>query len=156
VSRQREFLADASSVQFTRNPGGLSHALQKIGTRGSRMESEHAADACHMFFCNGLRSSFLGAVATHPPLEGRIRAIAPQWDGKFPVAEDVPFFAESPTPQSQFASVVSNLSSATVARRPPANVVRAQTVMPNLGNPTPLHLRYAEALRDSFPDAIRA
>src|ERR1051325_10285133 len=83
VSRQREFLADASSVQFTRNPAGLSGALQKIGGVGSQIESDRAADACHMFFGNALGSSFLGMFATHPPLEERIRAIDPTWDGKF-------------------------------------------------------------------------
>src|SRR5450830_1714513 len=52
VSRQREFLADASSVQFTRNPLGLSGALQKIGrySYGSRIESPHAEQTSHMFF----------------------------------------------------------------------------------------------------------
>jgi Zn-dependent protease with chaperone function len=157
VSRQREFLADASSVQFTRNPGGLSGALQKIGAVGSQMESERAADACHMFFGNGLKSSLFEAFSTHPPLEQRIRAIDPQWDGKFPLAKDVPLLRTAGEPHAEFAGIVSNFSpTAAAARAPNATVVRANTVMPNLGNPTPLHLRYAEELRDSFPDSIRA
>src|ERR1022692_3639220 len=72
VSRQREFLADASSVQFTRNPLGLSGALQKIGGYGSVMASPHASDASHLFFANALTESFMEAMATHPPLEQRI------------------------------------------------------------------------------------
>ncbi len=83
LSRQREFLADASSVQFTRNPAGLSGALQKIGGAGSRIDSPHAGEASHMFFGNGLAKPFLGAFATHPPLDERIRAIDPAWDGEF-------------------------------------------------------------------------
>ena len=83
ISRQREFLADASSVQFTRNPAGLSGALQKIGDVGSRVESPHAGEASHMFFENAMGKAFLGVMATHPPLEERIRAIDPGWDGKF-------------------------------------------------------------------------
>ncbi len=83
ISRQREFLADASSVQFTRNPAGLSGALQKIGGVGSQLESVHAGEASHMFFGNGLGTPFLGMLATHPPLDERIRAIDPSWDGKF-------------------------------------------------------------------------
>ncbi len=83
ISRQREFLADASSVQFTRNPAGLSAALQKIGGAGSQVESAHAGEASHMFFGNGLGKPFLGMLATHPPLEDRIRAIDPGWDGQF-------------------------------------------------------------------------
>lgn len=83
LSRQREFLADASSVQFTRNPAGLSGALQKIGGVGSQVESAHAGEASHMFFENGMGKPFLGALATHPPLDERIRAIDPGWDGEF-------------------------------------------------------------------------
>jgi Zn-dependent protease with chaperone function len=83
LSRQRESLADASSVQFTRNPAGLSGALQKIGGVGSRIESPHAGEANHMFFSDGLGKPFFGMFATHPPLEERIRAIDPGWDGKF-------------------------------------------------------------------------
>jgi len=88
LSRQREFLADASAVQFTRNPAGLSGALQKIGTAGSQVRSAHAAEASHMFFGNGMGKPFLGALATHPPLDARIRAIDPNWDGKFAIASD--------------------------------------------------------------------
>ncbi|HTV75826.1 MAG TPA: M48 family metallopeptidase, partial [Candidatus Baltobacteraceae bacterium] len=73
VSRQREFLADASSVQFTRNPAGLSSALQKVGGYGSLMESPHASDASHLFFASGLADALFGAMATHPPLDARIR-----------------------------------------------------------------------------------
>lgn len=84
LSRQREFLADASSVQFTRNPAGLSSALQKLGSTGSRVRSAHAGEAGHMFFGNGMGKSFLGAaLATHPPLAERIHAVDPSWDGKF-------------------------------------------------------------------------
>jgi Zn-dependent protease with chaperone function len=96
LSRQREFLADASSVQFTRNSEGLSRALQKIGRTGSRVESAHAGEAAHMFFENGLGKPFLGMLATHPPLDERIRAIDPGWDGKFNLGGLTPVDGESP------------------------------------------------------------
>ena len=84
VSRQREFLADASAVQFTRNPGGIAGALKRIGAAvfGSKLESPRAAEASHMYFANGINSLF----ATHPPLDERIRRLDPQWDGEFPPA----------------------------------------------------------------------
>jgi Zn-dependent protease with chaperone function len=85
VSRQREFLADASAVQFTRYPKGIGGALKKIGgyTLGSNMLSPRASEVSHMFFGQGVKS-WLGAVsATHPPLEERIRRIQPDWDGVF-------------------------------------------------------------------------
>ncbi|MFA7172035.1 MAG: M48 family metallopeptidase [Kiritimatiellia bacterium] len=90
LSRQREFLGDASAVQFTRNPAGLSGALQKIGGTGSKIKSVHAGEASHMFFVNGLSKPFLGAMSTHPPLKERIHAIDPGWDGKFKIANGTP------------------------------------------------------------------
>ncbi|MGE4158196.1 MAG: M48 family metallopeptidase [Planctomycetota bacterium] len=71
VSRQREFLADASAVQFTRNPHGIAGALSKIGNIGSRVRHPNAEEAAHMFFGQALGSLF----ATHPPLAERIRRI---------------------------------------------------------------------------------
>jgi len=93
VSRQREFLADASAVQFTRNPDGIAGALKKIGgtTLGSKMKCPKASEASHLFFSSGGMFSF--GLATHPPLEVRIKSIEKSWDGKFeasnlrPVAE---------------------------------------------------------------------
>lgn len=83
LSRQREMLADASAVQFTRNPAGLAGALRKIGSVGARIDSPHAGEASHMFFENGLGKPAFGWLATHPPLAERIRAIDPSWDGRF-------------------------------------------------------------------------
>ena len=83
VSRQREFLADASAVQFTRNPGGITGALKKIGglVAGSGVKSPRASEASHLFFSGCGVFSF--GLATHPPLEVRIQAIEKSWDGKF-------------------------------------------------------------------------
>lgn len=85
VSRQREFLADASAVQFTRNPLGLGGALKKIGglALGSSLQSSKSAAIGHFFFAQSFRSNFGGLWATHPPLDERIRAIEPTFDGAF-------------------------------------------------------------------------
>jgi Zn-dependent protease with chaperone function len=164
VSRQREFLADASSVQFTRNPAGLSGALQKIGAVGSQLESEHAADACHMFFGNGLGGSLFSMFATHPPIEERIRAIDPTWDGRFArvnpgdtddaVRELLQRPRASSRAPARFPPIIPFPTGQAAGFAP--TVVRAQTVLPNLGKPTPMHLRYAEQLRDSFPDNVQS
>ena len=87
VSRQREFLADASSVQFTRNPNGITGALKKIGglgENGSRLAHARSEELSHMFFSNGISEAFIGLLETHPPLDERIRAFDPNFDGKFP------------------------------------------------------------------------
>lgn len=80
VSRQREYLADAASVQFTRNPTGLASALDKIRTasEGSLLSRTlHAENLSHMCFGETVRLRFNSLFATHPPLEQRIRAIDP-------------------------------------------------------------------------------
>lgn len=86
VSRQREYLADAAAVQFTRNPRGIAGALKKIGglADGSRMPSAAASEMSHMFFGAAFRPFLAGIMATHPPLDRRIRALDPRWDGAFP------------------------------------------------------------------------
>jgi len=174
ISRQREFLADASSVQFTRNPAGLSGALQKIGgySLGSKLGSEHAPDLCHMFFSNGVSSALFEPLATHPPLPDRIRAIDPAWDGTFKPLEEMeqeetaaPRRTNPPLPD-----VVGTILGGTVlgaeptathragegASPMPPPVIQSGSVMPNLGTPNPQHLEYAEKLRNSLPASIQA
>jgi len=174
ISRQREFLADASSVQFTRNPAGLSGALQKIGgySLGSKLGSENAPDLCHMFFSNGVSSALFEPLATHPPLPDRIRAIDPAWDGTFKPLEEMeqeetaaPRRTNPPLPD-----VVGTILGGTVlgaeptathragegASPMPPPVIQSGSVMPNLGTPNPQHLEYAEKLRNSLPASIQA
>jgi Zn-dependent protease with chaperone function len=81
VSREREYLADASSVQFTRNPDGIAGALDQIRTAaaGSNVASRYAEEISHMFFGQAVRMGFASLFATHPPLAERIRRINPQF-----------------------------------------------------------------------------
>lgn len=82
VSRQREYLADASAVQFTRLPSGIAGALKKIGAHaeGSKLASSEAEEVSHMLFSDGV--GYAALTATHPPLLDRIRRIEPRYDGK--------------------------------------------------------------------------
>lgn len=78
VSRQRELLADASSVQFTRNPEGIAGALFKIGLKGGYLDStSHSSDMNHMCFGESARMKFASLLASHPPVEERIDRIQP-------------------------------------------------------------------------------
>jgi Zn-dependent protease with chaperone function len=88
VSRQREFLADASAVQFTRNPNGIADALKRIGgwKQHARLTNARASESSHMFFGEGV-ASFL--FATHPPLPLRIKRIEPNFQGNFTKTEPV-------------------------------------------------------------------
>ncbi|MFT7459482.1 MAG: Zn-dependent protease with chaperone function [Planctomycetota bacterium] len=85
ISRQREFLADASAVQFTRNPEGIAGALKKIGGMSDKslLKNENAPEMSHAFFSQGVSNYFGSLSATHPPLKDRIGRIDPRWDGKF-------------------------------------------------------------------------
>lgn len=89
VSRQREFLADASAVQFTRNPEGIANALKVIGgyKEGSQVRHSDALPMGHFFFGNALKRAAVGVGATrwwasHPPLSERIQRIDPRFHGK--------------------------------------------------------------------------
>ena len=86
VSRQREYLADSSAVQFTRNRDGIAGALKKIGGSAgvsSHLDSPAAPEYSHAYFADGVSSFWHSLFATHPPLEKRIKAIEPRWDGQF-------------------------------------------------------------------------
>lgn len=82
VSRQREYLADAAAVQYTRNPDGIAGALEKIGqtSKGGKIEDGHAMELSHLFFASSFHTSFDKLLATHPPLKDRIAAIRPGSD----------------------------------------------------------------------------
>ena len=88
VSRQREYLADASAVQFTRDPQAIAEALKVIGYGGvgSAIGHSRREEFSHAFFGNAIYSHFsshFGFLATHPKLEERIRRIDKRWDGEW-------------------------------------------------------------------------
>ncbi len=145
VSRQREFLADASAVDFTRNPDGLSGALQKIGGSAghARLRSPKAEEFSHMYFGQGIRTLW-NAFATHPPLPGRIRRIDPRWDGTF---------AEVAAPERVEEPSEAAAPDAPVVAMPLATVLAA-TAVAQVGRPTQTHLDYARSLLDRIPDRL--
>src|SRR5208283_4977696 len=169
VSREREFLADASAVQFTRNPGGIAGALRKIGgyAIGSHVATDQAGEIGHFFFAEGFdHVLFNGLFATHPPLDARIRAIDPQWDGKFfdpatpvdvrqesfqrvgygppPLPADVALHRAYNTPDE----TPPLLSARTLAFAPAA-------IMAQMGSLTPQHVDHARSLIDDLPARLR-
>ncbi len=80
ISREREYLADASAVQFTRQTQGIAGALKKVGglAEGSKLENAEAEEVSHMLFGDGIGYSAL--FATHPPLVDRIKRLDPQFN----------------------------------------------------------------------------
>ncbi len=105
VSRQREFLADSSAVQFTRNKGGIAGALKKIGGNASSyLGSPAAAQYSHAFFAEGVGFLLQSFFATHPPLKERIRRIEPRWDGVFLQSQVSTIAASEPVETSSSAA----------------------------------------------------
>ncbi|MEM7557624.1 MAG: M48 family metallopeptidase [Planctomycetota bacterium] len=90
TSRQREYLADAYAVQFTRHPIALADAFKRLAGhgKGSRIRSANALEASHLFLANGCGNLLSGWLASHPPLSERIARLDPDWDG-------LPLFAET-------------------------------------------------------------
>ncbi len=152
VSRQREYLADASAVQFTRQPDGLAGALRKIGgfAKGSAIQNPNAPEASHLFF--GRATSGLSALfSTHPPLEQRIRRIDPSWDGKFP--EGVPMTDIGVSPRAAVPGAAGFAGG--MVRASPAAPGLAGAVA-SIGQPSQAHIRYAARLIENLPAALAA
>jgi Zn-dependent protease with chaperone function len=152
VSRQKEFLADASAVKFTRNPSGLASALKKIGgyVYGSQITSAKARLASHLFFeKTGTDFLFSDFLATHPPLIERIRLLDPSFDGIFPnVQDNIQTF--DPLPQENPISGIAQPDSGTYIQ----HETKAPAIVDYVGNPTSGSLEYSSAIRASIPEEL--
>ena len=140
VSRQREYLADASAVQFTRNPLGLASALKKVaGLSGAQREASSAElEAQHMFFAGS--AGFLESLfSSHPPIGERIRRVDPAFDGHIPDVAPVAVTDAEP---------VSGLSGRAVATPPPLPTSTRAV-------PTDLQIQDSVGFRGVIPGALR-
>lgn len=145
VSRQREFLADASAVQFTRNPEGISGALKKIGgyEEGSLLKAPSAAEFSHMYFGQGVKTRFNALMATHPPLEERITRIEPSWKGQFPRVRP-PTSAAGPERKTGKSEQAAGF----------AQSGQSSSAIDSIGQPSAEHVGYAQELVKSIPDSL--
>lgn len=145
VSRQREYLADASAVQFTRQTEGISNALKKIGgyEAHSYIQAADAEEVSHMLFAHGAKFSSL--FATHPPLGDRIRALDPSFDeSRYP---DVSIQTRELPQNDRAEAAVAGFASDSTAVAPDA-------IVASVGQPGPAHVAMATALRRSIPDEL--
>jgi len=183
VSRQREFLADASAVQFTRDPDGIAGALKKIGglAHGSRIQNPKAEEMSHLFFSDGKHGkaspvlsmrnrkppvqthSAFSFMATHPPLETRIQRIDPAFDGTFPAVHFPSKKAlETGDPKELAASAAQ--TAAKSAASAPSGGAPAVPLIPMIpqqmtqlfGKLTEAHLAYASLLLSGLPSRLTA
>jgi hypothetical protein len=154
VSRQREYLADASAVQFTRQSAGLAGALKKIGGLGSRLRNDRAEDVSHMLFGDGfLRGSLF---ATHPPLVKRIQTLEPSFDVR-QLEELSQQWARTP-PIGLAEDEALGLAPVQATPLPEATTripVRPDDVVASVGSVAPTPNRTAGSLLDAIPASLR-
>lgn len=155
VSRQREYLADASAVQFTRNPHGIAGALKKIAgmgdrSQGSKLQATDGEEVSHMLFSDGVGYRLF---ATHPPLDKRIAALDPYFE-----AGAIPKSAPGASDMGSAAGMAGLAGTASVqgltGTGETAVPIAAAEVIDNMGNPGIEHVAYAGVLRRSLPESL--
>jgi uncharacterized tellurite resistance protein B-like protein len=151
VSREREYLADASAVQFTRNPDGLAGALRRLMRSGSQIRHPKADTASHLFFGAGHgRFSMSSLLATHPPIEKRIARI----DRNFKpdaLPEPPPAEADAQLSGAQLSNAMSSTMSS--AELPEAQLAGV-SFLEGIGALAPAQLAAAQTLLAGFPEAL--
>ena len=161
VSRQREMLADASSVQFTRNPEGIGGALFKIGDKtGLLTRTSHASDMNHMCFAESVKVGFASLLASHPPIEARINAIQPGLLARLKSRQR--HHAPAPSPvASKESQTLGQLATATLAPLRPGSSQTALKLAPqqrlseSAGQISRANEDYAAALIRQMPATFR-
>ena len=157
VSRQREYLADASAVQFTRNPDGIAGALKRIGGLkfGSKVRNPDASEVSHAFFAQGVSGFMQVLSATHPPLAKRILRIDPHWNGEFDSSDktDLPKNEEDDGKKETMTREEFANKGAIIA----GGVVMADVanVIDQIGNPKPETINHAHSLIAGLSTAIK-
>lgn len=157
VSRQREYLADASAVQFTRQAAGIAGALKKIGglIDGSKIVGADGEEMSHMFFGDGVGYSAL--FATHPPLVKRIKALEPSFDENALDALSVRW-AQTP-PDGAEEDRLMGLDSARHNALPSAQAqlpIQGAAVVAQVGTPHDGDYRHAGVISDAMPAELDA
>ncbi|MGI9247504.1 MAG: M48 family metallopeptidase [Woeseiaceae bacterium] len=151
VSRQREYLADASAVQFTRQSEGIANALKKIGgySAGSLIKSTDPEEVSHMLFGTGAK--FSGMFATHPPLVERIQALDQSFrESDFPRVD--PRQRRTMTsPDAVHSGLAGDITTALATG---GAAVLADSIAETVGQPESEHIEYAKYLRQSVPESL--
>ncbi len=153
VSRQREYLADASAVQFTRNPDGIAGALMQISQHSSHshLDNPSSEEISHSLFGEGRASRLSSLYATHPPLEQRIGAILPNWDGNYDLAKPPPPPTPEPAQQAEQAAGSEPRDRRDILMTAAAGVLMSDALINQAGSPDERHLQQADAIRKHTP-----
>ena len=157
VSRQREYLADASAVQFTRDPDGIAGALKRIGgfEFGSKVENPGAPEVSHAFFAQGLSGFMQSLSATHPPLAKRILRIDPHWDGKFDISDRTESPGDEGETGGKDAMTREQLAKKVATVVTGAAMADVANVIDQIGNPKPETINHARSLLAALSTVIK-
>src|SRR6267154_4856922 len=161
ISRQREFLADASAVQFTRNPDGIGGALFKIGRHGSTIAQRHAEELSHMCIGAPVNDYFeFASFHDHPPLDDRIeRLLGPgakrMLRERMERAEAAALSAQGSPAVSELVSPLYAPRTAVPAAGQPGAGGFARSMVESIGNPSSAHVDHARAMLEAIPVEIR-
>lgn len=156
VSRQREFLADAAAVQFTRYPEGLARALQRVkaSPEGSVLHVPNVEEASHIFFCNGVEDDRIRFTSTHPPVGERIERIRNMM-GRSPAPESARLDSE----EARVSDRTDEEAPAERLLSPAAGLtgpkVESKDALADVGVPAARHLAYAAKLMEELPEPAR-
>ena len=148
ISRQREYLADAAAVQYTRNPRGIGMALAKIGGLGSALAAPRTPEARHMLFAEGTRGFFANLHASHPPLRDRIERILPGILRRAGTTDLVAAVAAVPVPAGAEPTAASSLAAGDAARE------GIDQLLATAGSFGPRHVAAAQQLIQAMPRAL--
>ncbi|MEZ5491303.1 MAG: M48 family metallopeptidase [Gammaproteobacteria bacterium] len=154
VSRQREYLADASAVQFTRNPHGIAGALMRIAMHPQRsyLRNASSVEISHALFEERALSPLRSLYATHPSIEARIGAILPDWDGVFDlerVAEEEKVDAQNSVTDNRVGREPGVATLASLA-----GLALADSIVEQIGQPGVQQLAEARHLLKVIPDSL--
>lgn len=151
VSRQREYLADASAVQFTRQKDGIANALKKIGgySRHSYIKAADPEEISHMLFAGGT-ARLTSLLATHPPLTDRIRALDPSF--RETDYEEIDPREINATEAARLAEAQDSGTAAGIAPATAAAVTAG--IADSIGQPQAQHVSFAKKIRQSLPAEI--
>ncbi len=154
ISRQREFLADASSVQFTRNPDGIAGALYAIDHYDGHayLLSAHAEDVSHLCFGESVKIRWGGLLNSHPPITDRIKAIEPTLLPRLKARfrNRLPRSEYNSTKTTQSLGIDTQGFTTSLNQTP----ITPDVVKQSIGQPTPEHFQYAQQLHGNLPSSV--
>lgn len=152
VSRQREFLADASAVQFTRQNDGIANALKKIGgyEQHSYLQASDPEEVSHMLFAGGV-ASFASLFSTHPPIVERIKALDPSFQER-----DYPTVTSDQIGEIHVPEQAAGFAAGSAEFSGHEKISVSGNIAESVGQPTPAHVGYASRLRRSIPKSLYA